>query len=110
VWLREEARGKDEDMISFLHQHQTFSMVYFIHILITLSNDFCLKLLLPYSYDLCKGYFVFQKIVAGSKKVSQLFIQVLTVEINFECKNAPTGKFSTRAVKGAANWLFRDSL
>jgi hypothetical protein len=104
VWLLEEAPGKDEDRTSFLHQHQLFSMVYFIHRLITLSNDFCLKLLLPYSYDFCKGYFMFQKIVAGSKKVSHLFVQVLTVEINFECKNAPTGKFAACVVKGVVNW------
>jgi hypothetical protein len=51
-----------------------------------------------------KGYFMFQKIVAGSGRISQLVVQVLKVEINFECKNTPTGKFAARAVKGAANW------
>jgi len=109
VWLLQAPR-KYEDMTSFLHQHQLFSMVYFIHRLITLSNDFCLKLFLPYSYEFRKGYFMFHKIVVGSKKVSHILVHVLTIKINFECKKAPTGKFTTRVVKGIVNWLFWNSL
>jgi hypothetical protein len=89
-----EALGKFEYRILCLHQH-IFSMVHFIACTYNLSNDFCLKLRLPYSYDFCKRLLLFQNIVAGSGRISQLFVQVFKVKINFECKNAPTRKFTT---------------
>jgi len=75
-----------------------------LHILITWVMIFVLNQGYHIHITSTKGYVTFQKIVAGSGRISQLVVKVLKFEINFECKNAPTWKFTVRAIKNIVNW------
>jgi hypothetical protein len=80
-----------------------FAMVHLFAHTYNLSNDFCLELRLLYSYVFPKGYFMFQKFVAGSGMVFPTSCVIFKIWNHSGGKKAPTGKFVAHELKGAAN-------